>query len=314
MRFFKPLETAVLFLVFNRPDTTKQVFEAIRMAKPPRLYIAADGPRAGNTGDLEKVAMVRKIATSVDWLCEVKTLFREDNLGCKYAVSGGINWFFENEEMGIILEDDTLPSKSFFWYCEILLKKYKEDLRIWHITGNNFHFGWKQNVKFSYYFGGIYGSIWGWATWRNRWKHYDVEMKSYGTLNQKKFLEKRYDGSDAVKRKIKDFDLIKKGFDTWDFQWVYARWINNGLTIISNVNLVKNLGFGVDGTHTHSKNDKRADMEYFDIKIPLIHPNSITRDHLSEKKFYDDFIKNTLLSKIKKMIKKILWSIEWVKK
>ena len=111
-----PLQTAVLFLVFNRPDTTAQVFEAIRQAKPPRLYVAADGPRVNREGEAERVARVREIATAVDWPCEVKTLFREENLGCKYAVSGGITWFFEHEEQGIILEDDCLPSQSFFWF------------------------------------------------------------------------------------------------------------------------------------------------------------------------------------------------------
>ena len=302
-----PLNTAVLFLVFNRLEHTKKVFEAIQLAKPPRLYIAADGARENKIGELEKVKSVRKyILDNINWKCEVKTLFRDQNLGCKYAVSKAITWFFENEEMGIILEDDTLPSNSFFWFCEILLKKYEKDLRVWHIAGDNFHFEWKRNKNYSYYFGGIYGSIWGWASWRSRWKHYDVEMKKYNEVDQRNYLENLYDGSDAVKRKIKDFDLIKKGLDTWDFQWVYTRWVNNGLTIVPNVNLVINLGFGIDATHTNSKNDKRANMKYFDIELPLKHPISVTRDHISEKKFYDDFIKPSLILKIKQILKKIL--------
>jgi hypothetical protein len=120
-----PLQTAVLFLVFNRPDTTRQVFEAIRQARPPRLYVAADGARVGKLGEAERVDQVRKIAIDVDWPCQVKTLFRDKNLGCKKAVSSGIDWFFDNEEQGIILEDDCLPSQSFFWYCEDLLNKFK---------------------------------------------------------------------------------------------------------------------------------------------------------------------------------------------
>ncbi len=302
-----PLNTAVLFLVFNRLEKTKKVFESIQQAKPPRLYIAADGAREHKEDEAEKVEAVRKyIVENINWKCEVKTLFRDQNLGCKYAVSEALNWFFESEEMGIVLEDDTLPSYSFFWYCEKLLKKYKDDLRVWHISGNNFHFGWKRDETHSYYFGGIYGSIWGWATWRSRWKHYDVEMKNYNETDHKDYLENCYDGSDAVKRKIIDFNLIKKGLDTWDFQWVYTRWINNGLTIVPNVNLVKNLGFDNDATHTHSKYDKRADMHYFDIKFPLRHPSSVSRDHISEKNFFDDFVKPSFLSKIKYTVKKIL--------
>ena len=124
----KPLKTAILFLVFNRLDTTKKVFKAIRQAKPPRLYIAADGARANKKGECKNVQLVRDyIMQNVDWDCDVKTLFRDKNLGCKYAVGGAITWFFETEEQGIILEDDCLPSQSFFWYCEELLDRYKED-------------------------------------------------------------------------------------------------------------------------------------------------------------------------------------------
>ena len=118
------LNTAVLFLVFNRLDTSKQVFQAISQAKPPRLYVAADGARVSKEGESEKVQAVRDyIMQNIDWKCEVKTLFRDENLGCKYAVSGAITWFFQNEEQGIILEDDCLPNQSFFWFCEELLER-----------------------------------------------------------------------------------------------------------------------------------------------------------------------------------------------
>ncbi len=137
----KPLETAVLFLVFNRLDTTKQVFEAIKEAKPPRLYIAADGARKDKSGEEEEVKAVREyVMKNIDWDCEIKTLFREKNFGCKYAVSGAIDWFFENEEQGIILEDDCLPSQSFFWFCEELLERYKDDMRIFMIAGTSYLF------------------------------------------------------------------------------------------------------------------------------------------------------------------------------
>ncbi len=302
-----PLNIAVLFLVFNRLDTTKQVFEAIRKAKPPRLYIAADGARESKEGEDKKTQAVREyIIENIDWDCEVKTLFRESNFGCKMAVSGAIDWFFENEEMGIILEDDCLPSQSFFWFCEELLEKFKDDMRIWHIAGNNFHFGWKRDEDYSYYFGGIYGSIWGWASWKSRWNYYDVNMKNYDEIISKRYLENCYDGSDAVKNRINEFSNIKRGLDTWDFQWVYTRWINNGLTIIPIKNLVKNLGFGEDATHTHSINDKRANMHTYNIDLDLKHPTFVIRDVLSEKKFYNDFAKPSFLSRCKQIIKKLI--------
>ena len=165
-----PLKTAVLFLIYKRLDTARRVFEVIRVARPPRLYVASDGPRESKEGEAEKVQAVRDYVMShIDWDCEVKTLFREKNLGCKYAVSGAISWFFENEEMGIILEDDCLPSMSFFWFCEELLDKYKDDERIVNITGCNFQQG-RNNTGYSYYFS-IYSHIWGWAGWRSSWRY-----------------------------------------------------------------------------------------------------------------------------------------------
>ncbi|MCS7029805.1 MAG: nucleotide-diphospho-sugar transferase, partial [Bacteroidia bacterium] len=190
-----PLTTAVLFLVFKRLDTTKKVFEVIRKAKPPRLYIAADGPRDWVEGEAEKVKMVREyLMNNIDWDCEVKTLFRDKNLGCGRAVSEAITWFFEHEEMGIILEDDTVPSLSFFWFCEELLKKYKDDKRIGMISGNNFQDGIKRGDG-DYYFS-IYNHIWGWATWRDRWEGYDFELDSF---KDDKFIEELFVNKKAIK-------------------------------------------------------------------------------------------------------------------
>ena len=171
-----PLQTAVLFLVFNRLDTTRRVFEAIRKAQPPRLYIAADGARVGKHGEAEKVQAVRDYTMkNIDWKCEVKTLFRDQNLGCKYAVSGGISWFFEQEEQGIILEDDCLPSQSFFWFCEELLERYADDEQIFIITGYNKQQRWHPEI-YDYFFSN-FGGIWGWASWRRAWAHFDGDMK-----------------------------------------------------------------------------------------------------------------------------------------
>ncbi|HEY3387536.1 MAG TPA: hypothetical protein VGK46_13560, partial [Saprospiraceae bacterium] len=160
-----PLHTAVLLVIFNRPQTTRLVFEAIRKAKPPRLYVAADGPRIGVDSDIFNCREAREIIKGVDWDCELKTYFREEDLGCGLGPSTAFSWFFEHEEEGIILEDDCLPSQNFFWFCEELLERYRHDNRIMHVGGNNFLNGWQKDNDYSYYFSRS-GHIWGWATWR----------------------------------------------------------------------------------------------------------------------------------------------------
>ena len=161
-------KSAVLFVVFNRPDTTKRVFEAIRLAKPKRLYITTDGPRPNMPDDVQLCKQTREIVSVVDWDCEVKTLFREENAGCKNGVSAAINWFFDHEEEGIILEDDCLPANSFFKFCDTLLEKYRYDTRVRHITGCNLQFGKKWGDA-SYYFSNLTNG-WGWASWRRAWR------------------------------------------------------------------------------------------------------------------------------------------------
>lgn len=284
------LDTPILFLVFNRLDVTKQVFESIKKARPTKLYIACDGPRESKEEESRKVDALRTyLLESIDWDCSLQTLFRERNLGCKKAVSGAIDWFFANEEQGIILEDDCLPSQSFFQFCEEMLEKYKSDLRVWHVAGNNFHFDWIRDPDNSYYFS-YYGSIWGWATWRSRWKHYRVEMDGYSELKDKGYLIDLFGNKKEANFRIDSFERIVKGMNTWDFQWVYTRLTNSGLSIVPEKNLVKNLGFGDDATHTFTKNDKRANMPYFDISFPLKHPKFIMRDKVSDDKFFKSFV------------------------
>ncbi len=168
------MRSPVLFLVFNRPDSTRKVFDAIRSARPPKLYITADGPRPDRPAEAKLCSEVRAIASAVDWPCEVKTLFRESNLGCKAGVSSGITWFFSHEDEGIILEDDVLPVPTFFNFCDEMLERYRDDARVSMISGCNLisnHFSPKQSYFFS-----RYNLIWGWATWRRAWQHYDVAM------------------------------------------------------------------------------------------------------------------------------------------
>lgn len=261
-----PLQTAVLFLVFNRPDTTAQVFEAIRQAKPPRLYVAADGPRKGRAGEAERVARVREIATAVDWPCEVKTLFREKNLGCKYAVSEAISWFFTQEEQGIILEDDCLPSQSFFWFCEGMLLKYKENKKIDIISGDG-RIANAINVPEECVLL-PYPLIWGWASWAQKWSKYDVEMESWPE-NKIKIIN-------AYRRSNAHFwqNVFEKTFnnviDTWDYQLAYMLQVSRTYCLLPPKNLVKNIGFNRDdATHT-TGSGKGFVFEAEDIELPAL--------------------------------------------
>ncbi len=207
------LNTPILFIIFNRPNHTKTVFNKIRSIKPSNLYIASDGPR--NNNELLIVDNLRKeIINQIDWSCNIKTLFRKKNLGCKIAVSSAIDWFFENVENGIIIEDDVLLDESFFYFAEELLDYYENDLRIWQISATNFlKHGFVRDVSYSYYFS-FYGSIWGWATWKNRWKYYDRNIKLYDEIIQKEYLKDFYNNKKELKFRIKTLNEIIKGFDT----------------------------------------------------------------------------------------------------
>jgi len=241
-KFVSPdsLVTPVLFLIFNRPDTTQQVFNSIKKAKPKQLFVAADGPREKKEGEKEKCEQARKVIEQVNWDCEVKTLFRDRNLGCKIGVSSAINWFFENVEEGIILEDDCLPSQSFFWFCQELLEHYRNDTRVMHISGNNFQFGRKIGNA-SYYFS-IFGLIWGWATWKRAWRYYDVKMKTYSQFKDEGQIKNIFYNKKMQHYYKKIFDKVyKEKIDTWDYQWLYSRLLNQGISIHPNVNLVQNI-------------------------------------------------------------------------
>jgi len=294
-----PLRTAVLLVIFNRPDTTRRVFEAIREAKPPRLYIAADGPRPGVASDQQKCAEARLIADEVDWDCDVKTLFSETNLNCGVGPSSAFTWFFEHEEEGIILEDDCLPSLSFFWFCEELLARYREDRRIMHIGGNNFLNGWQKDSAYSYYFSKS-GHIWGWATWRRAWNMFDYSIHLYNELKQKNYFDSLFSGSLEKYYRLRKFDKTVNSarVDWWDYQWDFARYANSGLAIVPKINLVKNLGFGKDATHTQNGKSKSAFLEAGTMEFPLMHPPFIMRDFESDNRYFKTFIQDAMIAKV----------------
>lgn len=246
-------DTPILIIVFNRLDTTEQVLAKIREVKPLYLYVSADGPREGNEVDKIKCENVRKfIIDNIDWKCEVKTLFHNKNLGCGLNPATAISWFFENVEQGIILEDDCVPSISFFNFCGNLLDKYKDHENIYMISGNNFQNKVYGNAS---YFFSEYGHIWGWATWRRAWKKFNYSIDNINEKRLQNNLQNIFSTNEQRKYSYAIFKKLKADFknDIWDYQWHITIWLNNGICITPNKNLVTNIGFNNNGTHTLSE-------------------------------------------------------------
>jgi hypothetical protein len=299
------LNTPILFLIFNRPTITKQVFNAIRQARPTKLYVAADGPRHDKNGELENCLSARNIALNVDWNCEVKTLFRDENLGCGKGVSSAITWFFEHEPEGIILEDDCLPSRDFFPYCSELLERYREDKRIMGIGGSNLIPSHLRPNTHSYFFSN-HNNIWGWATWRRAWNLYDYEMTDYKKVKKLGFLKNQFASP-------YEFDYFQWVFErtflfpsiTWDYQWEFVRRINSGLTILPCNNLISNLGFGEDATHTTDPADKSSKLKLERLSFPLIHPEYVVVNQEADRIAFIEHYTN-LKSRLKTTVKTLL--------
>jgi hypothetical protein len=271
------LQTPVAFIIFNRPDTTERVFAEIAKAKPPKLLVVADGPRENRPGEAEKCAATRAIIDQVDWDCEVLTNFSEVNLGCKRRVSSGIDWVFEQVEEAIILEDDCLPDPTFFRFCQEMLERYRHDQRIGMISGDNFQFGRRRNDD-SYYFS-KYVHIWGWATWRDRWAgSYDVAMARWPRIRDEAWVTDLVGNTREADFWRKVFERVYRGeIDTWDYQWVFANWVEGRMTVLPAVNLISNIGFDANATHT-TGNSELADLARRSLSFPLKHPVGIFRN------------------------------------
>lgn len=272
--------TPILFLIFNRPQQTKLVFEKIREVQPKFLFVAADGARLGIEGEQDRCISAREIATAVDWDCTVLTHFRGENLGCKIAVSDAINWFFSYVEEGIILEDDCIPSIPFFHYCEILLERFRHDARVISINGCNYGYDY---AHASYFFS-RYMNVWGWATWRrvaNSVSYNIPEWLEMNKFEKFKFLQSRLRLSFIdldipwSKYWISTFDSIADDtLNTWDFFWLYHQFKNRLGAVLPAVNLVKNIGFNENATHTTFRAHPAASLKINDLSYPITHNNN----------------------------------------
>ena len=288
------LTTPVVFIIFNRPNFTRKVFAEIRKVQPRQLFVIADGYRSNKDGEREKCAEARKIIEEVDWNCEVLTNFSDMHLGCGRRVSSGLDWVFARVEEAIILEDDCLPDSTFFYFCQELLEAYRNDTRVTSISGNNFQFGYN-HIPCSYYFS-KYFHMWGWATWRRVWKEYDFDMSLWPEVCDGQWLFDFFAAievqEDEYERKIKVLggkSAIQSWYgkfestytceiDTWDYQFFLCCLLQNGLQVIPNVNLVSNIGFNLEATHTINIDSKLANVPVQKMEFPLKHPRFVFRN------------------------------------
>jgi len=267
--------TPVLLILWKRPEKTKQLILALKKIKPANVYVSCDGPLPNDSINQRLVLETRQsVQSSIDWECTVHTRYSDKNLGCKEGVVTAINWFFSHVECGIILEDDCIPSESFFHFATNLLSHYENDLRIWNISASN-HQNSIIRGDGSYYFSRV-PLIWGWATWKSRWKLYDKDLISLPNLCTTSHKRTLFASKSESSYWFDSWKKIQGGkLDTWDYQWVYTCLVNSGLTIVPNCNLVKNIGFDQEATHT--KNSiKTADIGQ--ISLPLHHPTFLVPD------------------------------------
>ncbi len=299
------LKTPVAFIIFKRPDTTERVFEAIRRARPSKLFVIADAPRPDRPGEAEKCAATRAIIDRVDWDCDVLKNYAQVNLGCAKRVSSGLSWVFEQVAEAIILEDDCFPHPSFFRYCEELLEYYRYDRRVMSVAGSNFQFGAKV-TDYSYYYS-CYHDCWGWATWKRAWQYFDFEMKLWPKFKDTNFLPDKLANVNSAKYWSKYFQLTYEGNkDSWFYRWLFCCWIQSGFAIVPKGNLISNLGFGLEGTHT-LENSPFANLPIEAMDFPLLHPPFTIRnreaDRLNQKKRFD--IETNIMIRIKQKIIKL---------
>ncbi|WP_299402691.1 glycosyltransferase family 2 protein [Acaryochloris sp. IP29b_bin.148] len=282
------MKTPVVFLVFNRPDSTEKVLNSIREVQPSQLLVIADGPRQNQVGEAEKCAKVREIIDTVDWECEVLKNFSDINLGPGIRIATGIDWVFKKVEEAIFLEDDCLPNYTFFQFCEELLEYYRDDKRIMSISGNNFLFKnkVKGNDQYSYFFS-KYHHCWGWASWRRAWSYYDYQMSDWDEVRDNDWLSDIFSEEEAFRYwKLILNNVHNNQHVGWDYRWFFTCWLQNGLSVVPYVNLVTNIGHGKDATHT-TQITSLANIPSIPISFPLKHPNfmivSKKADQLTQK-------------------------------
>jgi hypothetical protein len=300
------MNTPVLLITWRRPNALRQVIKAMRPIAPRRLFVACDAPNPSRTGEVEKVAATRLlIEEEIDWPCQIERLYSDVNQGCRLGVSRAITWFFDQVEEGVILEDDCVPNPDFFSYCDELLDRYRHDTRIWWISGTNARLG--PTPSENSYFISRYGHCWGWATWRTRWANYDRDLISLSA-----FLVTH--GFDSLFPDRRQAHFWKKQLmrlrdshypDTWDYQWSYICLINGGLSVVPSSNLVSNIGFDQDATHTKNSYGALCTQATQGI-MPLRHPEFLLPDPVRDLETFNTIYSVPLLRRVVYKFKRIV--------
>ncbi len=280
----------VLLVAWKRPDTLKKVIATIRAAAPSRVYVACDGPRHDQAAEVESVRSVRRtIEVEIDWPCRVKKLYSDVNHGCRQGVSKAITWFFENENEGIILEDDCVPHQDFYLFCSELLEYYRDDTRVWVVTGNNFQDAQKRGSG-SYYFS-RYPHCWGWATWRRAWSNYSADFDFWPEWKK----SRQWRGLRLDRREMLYWESIldqvyARRLDSWACPWLASVWKGRGLTATPQNNLVTNIGFGSEATHTKMRSSN-LNMPVAGLGPSILHPASVSADNDADNYVFETVFK-----------------------
>lgn len=279
----------LLIITFNRPEQLKHVLDAISAVSPTELYIFQDGPR--NDNDKVLCAEVRRVLQEkVYWPCDKHTFFSENNLGCGPGPAAAITWFFNQVESGIILEDDCIPSRDFFYYCENLLLKYEKDERIGFVGGCNYGYYSLNNSTYSFCSG--HHETWGWASWRRAWKIFDYDLNSISKATFQQTIKDYFKSFKEREYWMDIFQKVKKdrfNDSCWDYQFYFSMWVKGMLAICPNYNLVSNTGYGDDATHTHNQDNKLLSRPTESIQ-KIIHPTHVEYDYNFDKYLMRNYI------------------------
>ncbi len=306
-------EIPVLLTIFNRPDKTRAVIESLRNIKPKKLFISADGPRQGVPEDTEKSRLARQESVNIDWECEVHTQFNDENIGCDPAVSSAIGWFFQHVEFGIILEDDCLVSEQYFSFCGELLVRYKDDARIMQISSMSPYAA--REYEYDYHFSRAFWCSGGWATWRRAWKYFTPDMMSYRNRDALEILGAYYPNYAKRIKMYRRFLTFKVGhFNNWDFQWNMACYAQNGLSIVPEKNLMVNIGFDEDSTHTREVNPVYENMQFQPLHWPLRHPLHVFADSEPEKSLEKRVFQSlSIKSRCMYLLRQLIGAIKYIR-
>jgi hypothetical protein len=285
------MRTPIILILFNRPNTTERVMREIVKARPPKLFLIADGPRPDNPEDAAKCAAARSVAERVEWDCEVIKNYSDVNLGCGRRPATGISWVFEQVDEAIILEDDCVPHPSFFRFCEELLERYRDDERVMHIAGCTYRRD-PLPIPYSYYFS-CFNGAWGWATWRRAWRYFDLGLELWPSLKNSAWLKDLVGNEIAIRYWASQFERAYEcagNVSYWDHQWTFACWANSGLSIAPRNNLVSNVGYGPDATNTFSEDDPTLNLPLDNMEFPLAHPPMVLQSRELDRRKLQEWV------------------------